>query len=324
MNSFDKIPLVSISCITYNHKEFIQDALNGFIMQETNFPFEVLVHDDCSTDGTTDVIREYAEKYPDIIKPLYEQENQYQNGKPYGTRVWNLPRAKGKYIAMCEGDDYWTDPLKLQKQVDFLESHPEYGMCYTRVQYYDQQKLKVRATWGGSNETFEDLLIKNTVPTLTAIIKTDLFRKYHNEQFPDKHNWLMGDYPLWLYVSAISKIKFSPEITGIYRVLSNSASHSSSILQKYRFNKSYKEIAECFMTKYSDRVNNGIRDRFFMGKYNLLLPLALAVGDDSEIKEAKNYLSNRSKSLKLRMLTLPPVMIAPILRLRYHIRGWKK
>ena len=96
-------------------------CLDGFMMQQTNFAFEVLIHDDASTDGTTEIIKEYEAKYPEIIKPIYEEENQWVKGRR-GSAVFNFPRAKGKYIAMCEGDDYWTDPLKLQKQVDFLES----------------------------------------------------------------------------------------------------------------------------------------------------------------------------------------------------------
>lgn len=120
--------VVSISCITYNHAPYIRQCLDGFMMQQTNFAFEVLIHDDASTDGTTEIIKEYEREYPDIVKPIYEEENQWVKGRR-GSAVFNFPRAKGKYIAMCEGDDYWTDPLKLQKQVDFLESNPEYSIC---------------------------------------------------------------------------------------------------------------------------------------------------------------------------------------------------
>ena len=104
--------LVSISCITYNQAHFIRQCLDGFLMQKTTFSFEVLIHDDASTDGTTEIIREYESKYPEIIKPLYEKENQWTKGRR-GSAVFNYPRAKGKYIALCEGDDYWIDPLKL-------------------------------------------------------------------------------------------------------------------------------------------------------------------------------------------------------------------
>lgn len=126
-------PFVVINCITYNHVSFIRDALEGFVMQKTDFPFVAIVHDDASTDDTAAIIREYAEKYPDIIFPIYETENQYSKHDGSLGRIMQQARnATGaKYVAMCEGDDYWTDPMKLQKQVDFLESHPEYSMCHT-------------------------------------------------------------------------------------------------------------------------------------------------------------------------------------------------
>ena len=107
MNMKDNCPLVSICCITYNHAPYIRQCLDGFMMQQTNFTFEVLIHDDASTDGTADIIREYESKYPDIIKPIYQTENQYSKGVKVSA-TFNFPRAKGKYIAMCEGDDYWT------------------------------------------------------------------------------------------------------------------------------------------------------------------------------------------------------------------------
>ena len=120
--------MVSVMCNAYNHEAYIRDALDGFVMQKTNFRFEVLVHDDASTDGTADIIREYEKKYPELIKPIYQTENQRSKG---GGRVGKIQRARvrGKYTAICEGDDYWTDPLKLQKQYDAMEAHPEVDMC---------------------------------------------------------------------------------------------------------------------------------------------------------------------------------------------------
>jgi len=107
-------------------------------MQKTGFDFEVLIHDDASTDGTSDIIREYEKKYPNIIKPIYQKENQYSKGVLISL-TYQFPRAKGKYIALCEGDDYWTDPYKLQKQVDFMEANPEYSLCFSRFSTYNQQ-----------------------------------------------------------------------------------------------------------------------------------------------------------------------------------------
>lgn len=135
-------PLVSICCITYNHAQFIRKCLDGFLMQQTDFPIEILIHDDCSTDGTTEIIREYEAKYPDLIFPIYEEVNQYQNGKTAEIDFYNYRRARGKYIAYCEGDDYWTNPLKLQKQVDFMETNPEYSVCFHNFQIYDVRNAK--------------------------------------------------------------------------------------------------------------------------------------------------------------------------------------
>lgn len=140
--------VVSISCITYNHAPFIRQCLDGFLMQQTNFAFEVLIHDDASTDGTTEIIKEYEARYPDVIKPIYEEENQWVKGRR-GSAVFNFPRARGKYIALCEGDDYWTDPLKLQKQVDFLEKNPDYVMCSHRFYQLNQSTGDITDDWYG-------------------------------------------------------------------------------------------------------------------------------------------------------------------------------
>ena len=124
--------MISVICITYNHEKYIRKCLDGFIMQETDFPYEVLVHDDASTDNTAAIVHEYEILYPDIIKPIYQTENQYSKGKAI-TRDIIFPKCRGKYIALCEGDDYWIDTGKLQKQFDALETHPEIDMCVHAV-----------------------------------------------------------------------------------------------------------------------------------------------------------------------------------------------
>jgi len=123
-------PLVSISCTTYNHEKYIKDALTGFLIQETDFPFEILIHDDASSDKTPNIIREYQTEYPNLIKPIYQIENQYSQGKKPSIE-YNYPRAMGSYIALCEGDDYWIDPYKLHTQVDFLDRNPSFDICST-------------------------------------------------------------------------------------------------------------------------------------------------------------------------------------------------
>jgi glycosyltransferase involved in cell wall biosynthesis len=118
-------PLVSICSLTFNHEAFIRDCLDGFVMQKTNFTYEILIHDDASTDKTQTIIKEYQSKYPDLIKPILQKENQFSKGVKGINGKYNFSRSQGKYLALCEGDDYWTDPYKLQKQVDYMEANPE-------------------------------------------------------------------------------------------------------------------------------------------------------------------------------------------------------
>ena len=120
--------MVSIWCMCFNHEEYVAQTLDSFLMQETDFPFEVIVSDDASTDGTADIIRSYAEKYPDIFKPVLLEENQFSKGVNLFAQYF-FQRTEGRYVAFCEGDDYWTDPKKLQIQVDFLEANPDYSAC---------------------------------------------------------------------------------------------------------------------------------------------------------------------------------------------------
>jgi glycosyltransferase involved in cell wall biosynthesis len=131
------VPVVSIISLAYNHEAYIRDCLEGFLMQETTFPVEILIHDDASTDNTANIIREYEARYPRLIKSICRTENQFSKGK-VGAPLHAYPGKRGEYIANCEADDYWTDPSKLQKQVDFLDRNPDYVMCYHDAKIIDE------------------------------------------------------------------------------------------------------------------------------------------------------------------------------------------
>ena len=134
-------PFVSIACITFNHEKFISDAIEGFLIQETTFPVEVLIHDDVSNDRTAEILREYEQRFPNLIFPIYQKENQYSQGiNPYIKFLF--PLARGSYIAICEGDDYWTDPLKLQKQVTIFLNNPDTIICGARAKTWNDSKEK--------------------------------------------------------------------------------------------------------------------------------------------------------------------------------------
>lgn len=282
--------IVSISCITYNQAAYIRECIDGFLMQKTSFPFEILIHDDCSTDGTTEIIQEYAEKYPDIIKPLYETENQYQNGKPAGSAVWNFPRAKGKYIAICEGDDYWIDPLKLQKQVDFLEANQEYGMCYGKVERYNEKKRCVTGISGNNRCSFKDIIKANQIPTLTALFKKEFFNSYVEKILPDANNWKMGDKPLWLWISLNSKIFFMNEVLGVYRILPDSASHTRDFKKWLDFIISACDISFYFL-KLANRNDSLLKSKY----YAFQIMNCICTKNYSHINEFRKKLKNNYK-----------------------------
>lgn len=216
MNNDTKI-LVSIVCITYNHEAYIRQCLDGFMKQKTNFAFEVLIHDDASNDKTADIIREYEIKYPNIIRPIYQTENQYSKGISIG-KTFLYPRAQGKYIAECEGDDYWTDPFKLQKQVDFLEANEDYGMIHTYFDYVDvhgnkiapptlfYQQIEERVFDGYIWDYY--LCDSGFILTCTCCFRASLYR--HQEK-------IYYDHGLFMTLARQAKVYCLKETTASYR-----------------------------------------------------------------------------------------------------------
>lgn len=212
-------PKLSVLCITYNHEPFIRQCLDGFVMQKTNFPFQVLIHDDASTDGTADIIREYAKKYPDIIKPVLQKQNQFSRGINVD-KAFNWPRINGEYVALCEGDDYWTDPNKLQKQVDFLDAHPDYSVCFhpVRVVWADKShpdSIFPTPKYRFNKTTLElsDLLKHNFIQTNSVVYRWALAGR--ESDYPD--GILPGDWFMHLMHAATGKIGFLPDVMAVYR-----------------------------------------------------------------------------------------------------------
>lgn len=213
-------PLVSICCISFNHEDFLEKALDGFLIQETNFPFEILVHDDASTDRSADIIRAYEAKYPNLIQPIYQTENQYsQNIEPMS--AYNYSRAKGKYIAICEGDDYWTGTSKLQLQADFLEANEDYSICYhnsTVVDEHDNMVSKMKHPSPRDYNQDEMLLGEVFILTNTVLFKTFTPEelKHFRNQFRKAFN---GDMALMHHLGFLGKCKYMDNVDyAAYRV----------------------------------------------------------------------------------------------------------
>lgn len=246
----EETPLVSFLCATYNQKDFIAQTIEGFLMQKVNFPIEIIIYDDASTDGTVDIIRKYESKHPKLIKGIYQTDNQYSKKVP----IWDkfiYPSAKGTFIAKCEGDDYWTDPSKIQKQVDFLRANPDYGLCYGMARQYIQEKQTFSTYRGKDYISFEHLLKHaNCIPNLTTCARKSLVDQCIQEKKSFGQTWKMGDYPQWLWFAAHTKIKFFPEVFGVYRVLKESAAHFDDIENQVDFYRSGHDCANFFSKLY--------------------------------------------------------------------------
>ena len=241
--------LVSIQCLVYNHARYLRQCLDGFIMQKTDFKFEAIVHDDLSTDESAKIIAEYAEKYPEIIKPIYETENQYAKGDGSLARIMN-GACKGEYIALCEGDDYWIDPNKLQKQVDYMKMNPQCGMVHGIAKVYEQKNRQFKGYFGSPFNSVEELFKNNTISTPTVLIKRSIVTRYMNE-VGSNNNWQLGDYPLWLFASLNENVGFISHPISVYRVLSDSASHSTNYGKKMSFVNSVFDMKDFFAKKYA-------------------------------------------------------------------------
>lgn len=217
--------MVSIRCCAYNHEPYIRQCLEGFVMQKTNFRFEAIVHDDASTDGTAAIIREYAEKYPDIIKPIFQTENQYSKRDGSLRRIMDA-HMHGKYVAMCEGDDYWIDPLKLQKQVDFLEANSDYSLCFhNAVRLNNRTKIRERiSSFCNFNQSrtisTEELIAGWCIPTASILYRRESLT---NIQRP---NFFSGDYTLQLILASVGKVHYIDRYMSVYRLIPGGVSNN--------------------------------------------------------------------------------------------------
>lgn len=218
-------PLVSICCITYNHEPYIKDALDGFVMQKTNFPYEIVISDDCSKDGTRKIIEEYKSKYPGLIRDVSPIENKGM----LENFAYVQQLAEGKYMAWCEGDDYWPDPSKLQKQVDFLESHSEYDLCCSASKVYNQSKQSFVEIKGTELcESYETCIQGiNDINTASVLVRQTAWQKCLEEISSFLPKDLIFDTAYWYWFAYHKKTKYMPEPMAVYRVLENSACHTT-------------------------------------------------------------------------------------------------
>lgn len=232
------IPLVTICCTAYNHEPYIRECLEGFVMQQTNFKFEAVVHDDASTDGTAAIIAEFAERYPEIIKPLYETENQYSKKDGSLERIM-ASHMQGKYIATCEGDDYWTDPLKLQKQVDILEREcgvfavvTNSSICDKDSNIIEEYRQVTKSNRTGQYNLHDFFREEHQYPTLTVMYRNEHKAEILNNQLLCRNQFL-GDWVLWILLYQYGDFYFLNEVTASYRLNPSSVTHTCNDIKRW-------------------------------------------------------------------------------------------
>ncbi len=258
MQNESESPMVSVCCAAYNQEEYISKTIESFLKQKTDFPFEILIHDDASTDKTADIIKKYVDEYPGKITAILQNENQYSKGITISpTFVW--PRANGKYIATCEGDDYWTDPYKLQKQVEFLENHIKCGATHTgfyRI-YRDPTKGEtacekdVRENFVDyPNPFFGRLTGDYFIKTLTLVAQKDLLLQAAKKHSSQISSCSAGDLPIELTLENLTEVKYFAEPTAVYRDRKGSASNPESKKESLMFSKSLNKTRVYFAEEY--------------------------------------------------------------------------
>lgn len=254
--------MVTIRCMTYNHEPYIRQCLEGFVMQKTNFRFEAIVHDDASTDGTAAIIREYAEKYPDIIKPIYETENQYSKHDGSLKRIMNAV-THGKYVALCEGDDYWIDSLKLQKQVDFMNSHSEYSMCFhDAVLHWEDGREEDHSFSNVIDRDYSGVeIFKNwVIPTASVLFRKEVYSSAIYRKAVKNPYFRYGDILLFLSCAKCGKVRGMSNCMSVYRkqeggvtynvTTKYSIAHAFHSLNIYKeFGNEYKNLSVDFFMK---------------------------------------------------------------------------
>jgi len=315
--------IVCTRCSTYNHAPYINDALKGFAMQEVTFPAVFCIMDDASTDGACDILKKWAEEKLD-----FEEEDARNEALDYGNLIvahlkgkknllfvivllkdnhFQMKKSKlpyiaewhecAKYIALCEGDDYWINPHKLQKQVDFMEDNPDYGMVSSASKIYTQGVGMNKGIYGHEYRGLVDLLSGNYFYHATLLTKKSLEDRY-NQEIGSHEGWKMGDWPRLLHSAIVSKIGYIDDPMSVYRVLPNSASHFDSFDKFKAFNENSVYVAKFFIDKYNLNAEklNPILDDWLNKR---LLMKACFVGDVRMVKEYRSRVERLSNKDRL-------------------------
>lgn len=282
---------VSIICNTFNQEKYIYDTLESFIKQRTDFNFEVLIHDDASTDGTQDIIRIFEKRYPDIVKPIYQIENQYSK-KVSITNTYQLPRAKGEYIAFCEGDDYWIDCNKLQIQVEALEHNKSVDICAHTVKIERNGKIhgKVRPYRGNKLISIKQVILNGGACVGTCSI---LFRNTINKDMPEFRKKYPMDYTMQIHGAMRGGMLFIDKPMGVYRIAADNSWTKRVLMNFPNAIKHYQRMI--YVMQYINNETNQEFDEIIQFVINeFKFKIYCMLDDRKAIKEIGSILEKRN------------------------------
>ncbi len=321
--------MVSVLCTAYNHEKYLREALDSMVNQETDFAYEILVSDDVSTDSTPDIIQEYAARFPDKIRPFLLTENLYSQGRDVYYEVF-FPAARGKYTAFCEGDDFWTDPTKLQRQVDFLEAHPDYTACV-----HNTELMKCEGARADDNliirdadcdMEFSDILpgMSHAWHTSSLLGRTDLLADP-----PDFYDIAaeagFGDFPYALWLRLNGKIRFLARFMSCYRLSSGtdswSADQEKQTSRRTRFFRGVIDMLTAFRAHVADAELLRLTDEW-IDRWNFQLLYTL--GRDRELRREPYRSILKSKPLAFRAKNLLKCALPGLHRLYRRRRGYNE
>ena len=245
--------MLSVVMTTYNHERYIASAIESVLRQQTDFRVEIVVGEDCSTDRTLNIVRDYERMYPECIRIVTSESNVGWRENYRRT----IAAAQGRYIALLDGDDYFTHRKKLQMQVDLLEANPDVGMCYTRSERVDEDGATTIYPESECYTDFESMLRRNPAENCTVVARKALVEQYYAEICPASHpEWLTDDLPMWLWFAATQKICAIDCVTAVHRVLDTSVSHSTDWRKRISFCDSLADIMVWFDAQYGESKMN--------------------------------------------------------------------
>lgn len=311
---------VSVLLLSFNQADLIAAAIEGVINQKTNFSFELLISDDCSSDHSRSIIEDYHKRFPHVIKPFFQQENLGPKNNDY----FLFQKSQGEYLCYCEADDFWCNENKLQMQVEFLDGHPDYGLVHGDVNFHFSDSGKTIEAFNKTNQVkiksgdiYNELLLGNHyIKTMTVCFrKKILMDHYFTDDYIRSSNWMMIDLSQWLCIASCSKIQYLEHVLATYRLGTESMSRSKSPLKMHLFHLDIFDVRFHFMRKYQlhSQATMSLVNQMYV---NMLVGDAYKLSDWRKLRIALQFCRDNKVILKPKMVVKIILLFVKVFILR--------